>query len=1212
MRQMVTAVDTITFTVAPNIGVARQGTITIAGKTFTVNQNSGCVFSIAPLSQNFTPAGGTGSFALTASDPTCPWTAVASDPWITITSSTSGTGNATINFTVAASIVPARTGTITVGGQTFTINQTSGCNYVLNPTSANLPAAGGMGTVTVTTATTCTWTAVSNDSWITVTGGASGTGNGSVSYTVAPNIGPARTGTITIAGQTFTVNQNGGCTYTLNPTSANVGQSGGTGLSFTVNTAPGCTWTATTSTPWISITNGSGTGNGTVTFNAAANNGDPRSGTITVNGQTFTVNQASGCMFSINPTSQNFISFGGNGSFALTTNPGCSWTAVSSDNWISIGNPTGTGNATINFTVSANNGQARSGTITVGGQVFTVTQDAISLIVNKIADTNDGVCNADCSLREALVAANASNSLIDSNFTPNVNGEIKAIAIQSDGKILIAGSFTQVNGVTRNRIARLNVNGTLDAFDPVANNTVLKLAVQSDGKILVGGMFTEVGGVSRNNIARLLADGTLDSTFNPNANSSVSGLAIQSNGKILVGGGFTNIAGTARNRIARLETNGTIDAAFNPNASSTVGDMAVQSDGKIVVEGEFTSIGGGNRSNLARLNSDGTLDTVFNPQPDFDARANIVIQPNGKILVGGRFSTISGHTTDSIARINSDGTADTTLTNPGPTGVVEAIALQSNGKIIAAGDSGIIRFNADGSVDNSFKATTNNVINALAVQSNDKVVVGGSFTLLGGQTRNNIARLNSMTSATGNVISFDTSVFNTPQTITLSLGQLLISGSDGLTINGPGVNLLTIDANSSSRIFYINPGVTATINDLTIRNGVGTGTDNGFGGGIVNRGNLTLNTLTVTSNSSSNGGGGILNENGTLTINNSIINNNMTVSNGGGIRNNNGSLTINGSTLDTNSTTGGSGNGGGIQSFSGSITITNSSILNSTSFAGGGIQFQGTPGTNILSVSNSIINTNTATSSGGGIYIISGTMMLNDSTVNGNNSFNGGGVRSQSENAFISRSTISNNTITGSGAGIFNEGTGLTVTNSTITGNTTNNGGAGIFNTGTLNLTNTTIAKNIADSDNNASGTGGGLSTSGIGVTNSRNSIFADNAAAAAPDLSGNLTSQGYNLIENITGSNITGITTGNVTGIDPQLDQAGLQNNGGATKTIAIFGTGPAIDKADPNNVLPTDQRGVARPFDGDQNAIPIADIGAFEQNCIYTLSANSAASVQ
>ena len=418
------------------------------------------------------------------------------------------------------------------------------------------------------------------------------------------------------------------------------------------------------------------------------------------------------------------------------------------------------------------------GTNSGASYIFGVqSPSSLSLTVNKLLDTNDGVCDSDCSLREAIVAANASNSLIDDNFNPNVNGEIKAIAIQSDGKILIAGSFTQVNGVTRNRIARLNVDGTLDAFDPVANNTVLKLAVQSDGKILVGGMFTEVGGVSRNNIARLESDGTLDTAFDPDADGSVSGLAIQSDNKILVGGSFTNIAGTARNRIARLETNGTIDAAFDPNADSTVGDMAVQSDGKIIVEGQFTLIGGGSRNFLARLETGGTLDASFSPQPDLEAQSNIVIQPNGKILVGGNFSTVGGHTTDSIARLNSDGTADTTLTNPGPTGVVEAIALQSDGKIIAGGTSGIMRFNADGSIDNSFNTSTNNPVNSLAVQLNDKVLVGGSFTLIGGQNRNNIARLNPMRSATSDVINFDASVFNTPQTINLSLGQLLISRS---------------------------------------------------------------------------------------------------------------------------------------------------------------------------------------------------------------------------------------------------------------------------------------------------------------------------------------------------------------------------------------------------------------------------------------------------
>jgi hypothetical protein len=121
---------TVTFTVAANSGAARSGTLTIAGQTFTVSQAAPpppppppCTFTIAPTSQNVTNAGGSGSVAVTASAGTCAWTATANDAWLTISGAASGTGNGTVAFTAAANTGPDRTGTLTIGGQTFTVLQ---------------------------------------------------------------------------------------------------------------------------------------------------------------------------------------------------------------------------------------------------------------------------------------------------------------------------------------------------------------------------------------------------------------------------------------------------------------------------------------------------------------------------------------------------------------------------------------------------------------------------------------------------------------------------------------------------------------------------------------------------------------------------------------------------------------------------------------------------------------------------------------------------------------------------------------------------------------------------------------------------------------------------------------------------------------------------------------------------------------------------------
>jgi hypothetical protein len=139
-----------------------------------------------------------------------------------------------------------------------------------------------------------------------------------------------------------------------------------------------------------------------------------------------------------------------------------------------------------------------------------------------------------------MAAAVRGQSALD-GFDPNANGTVSVVVVQPDGKILIGGDFTTLspNGggpVTRNRIARLNPDGTLDtAFNPNANGTVLSIAVQADGKILAGGTFNganSIGGQMRNYIARLDANTGLADSFNPNANNNVFSIAVQADGKI--------------------------------------------------------------------------------------------------------------------------------------------------------------------------------------------------------------------------------------------------------------------------------------------------------------------------------------------------------------------------------------------------------------------------------------------------------------------------------------------------------------------------------------------------------------------------------------------------------------------------------------------------------------------------------------------------------
>jgi|GEM_PF-3391385 len=179
------------------------------------------------------------------------------------------------------------------------------CAFNLNPTAQNFSSVGGTASFMVNTGDGCPWGPVSNNSWITITGVTTGNGSAPVSYSVAANNGPNRTGTITAGGQTFVVAQAGICTYSvaqIGVSTPEISENGGT-RSFSVTTQAGCQWTASSNVPWITVASGnSGSGNGTVILNFASNPGASRSGSVTIAGQTlsfFQLQGSSGCSFSI-------------------------------------------------------------------------------------------------------------------------------------------------------------------------------------------------------------------------------------------------------------------------------------------------------------------------------------------------------------------------------------------------------------------------------------------------------------------------------------------------------------------------------------------------------------------------------------------------------------------------------------------------------------------------------------------------------------------------------------------------------------------------------------------------------------------------------------------------------------------------------------------------------------------------------------------------
>ncbi len=381
---------TVTLAAEPNAGGVRSATVSIAGESITVVQQSGlapappapgCSYAILPTGQTMGSGGGSGTIAVTAGT-ACGWTAATNVDWMVITEGATGNGNGTVRFQVSTNAGASRTGTLTVAGQVFTVTQGSvACNYAIAPGSDTIAAGGGTSVVTVTAGGACAWSAASNAAWIKVVAGASGTGNGTVRLEISANTGPARTGTATIAGQTFSVTQTvAPCNYTLNPATLNVTADGG-GHSTQVATAPGCAWGASSNETWITLTSApSGVGNGVVSFNVAPNAGPARGGTLTIGGQTLTISQAPvPCAFALSAPSYHAAAGGGGSTVAVTSGAGCpQWAAVSNNlDWLTVTDgAAGIGNGVVTFAVAANGGPARSGTLTIGGQPFTVTQDA--------------------------------------------------------------------------------------------------------------------------------------------------------------------------------------------------------------------------------------------------------------------------------------------------------------------------------------------------------------------------------------------------------------------------------------------------------------------------------------------------------------------------------------------------------------------------------------------------------------------------------------------------------------------------------------------------------------------------------------------------------------------------------------------------------------------------------------------------------------------
>jgi uncharacterized delta-60 repeat protein len=250
---------------------------------------------------------------------------------------------------------------------------------------------------------------------------------------------------------------------------------------------------------------------------------------------------------------------------------------------------------------------------------------------------------------------------------PITSFRAQAILLQPDGKIVVGGRSSKPlpNGqtLTGGFLWRLSTNGVFDSSfstGGISGGPVSCLAWQPDGKILVGGLFSSVGGQTRNRIARLNANGSLDTGFNPglagtNTITPIAvAFAVQPDGKIIVGGSFITVAGQSQTNLARLDEDGSFDATFRPEVGSAtdfpVQSVVLQADGKILVGGFFNSLNGVTSRKLGRLNADGTLATAFNPGANLEVYG-LAVQPDGMTLAAGFFSQLNGQSRSYISRL---------------------------------------------------------------------------------------------------------------------------------------------------------------------------------------------------------------------------------------------------------------------------------------------------------------------------------------------------------------------------------------------------------------------------------------------------------------------------------------------------------------------------------------------------------------------------------
>lgn len=437
------------------------------------------------------------------------------------------------------------------------------------------------------------------------------------------------------------------------------------------------------------------------------------------------------------------------------------------------------------------------------------------------------------------------------------NAPVYCLALQTNNRLIVGGDFTLADGVYRQRIARLNDDGTLDSSFLLpsstigADNSVRAIAIQSDGRVLVGGKFTNMNSQVVNGIARLNYDGTLDSLFNvgSGADSPIYALAqtfVNGNAAILVGGSFAHLDGQPANCIGRLTGTGSPDPSFNTGsgANGTIYALAVQADGRVIIGGDFTAVNGVSVGHIARLNLDGSVDLTFTNGTANDSVRAIAIQLDGQILAGGLFTSVNGNTSyNHIVRLNSaDGSPDSTfnpglnIISPGPNNSVFSIAVQTDGRIVVGGTftqangvtrNRITRLNANGTTDPTinFGVGADSFVAAIAVEEStiasyppnvpdEKIIIGGGFLNYFGAPHPYLARIYGGSEGGSGAFTFSSAFYGVNENGTnVVITVERTGGTSGTNADGSGSVYVTFAATNGTAQAGVNyTAVTTNLN----------------------------------------------------------------------------------------------------------------------------------------------------------------------------------------------------------------------------------------------------------------------------------------------------------------------------------------------------------------------------------------------------------------